>query len=272
MSSIKNVRTSKVTAISYPLSIISSPASIRGAYSVKLISSSYTGATLNIRRSSDNTTADFYSDNLGNLGTTYKGTGTTLTAWLGADIAFVTMWNDQSGLGINATQTTQAQQPTYDTINKCVSFNGTTTFLNVATAYLPTANSSHTVIMKHFQFLAGTLVYFNNGTTHNGFRKSDNGNKYLNWWYANDFTTTGGVISNNNIATFKYDNTATPNSTFYLNSVLDSTMARGPATQVGGGQQFIGKSIYGEFLNGQLYYLYIANNAMTDNNRLILEI
>ena len=49
-------------------------------------------------------------------------------------------------------------------------------------------------------------------------------------------------------------------------------MARGPATQVGGGQQFIGKSIYGEFLNGQLYYLYIANNAMTDNNRLILEI
>ena len=102
------------------------------AYSLRNINHTYTGPVVNVRRSSDNATADFYASPVGSLLCTsgYQD----YSAWLGSSTGYVTTWYDQVA-GNNATQTTTAYQPTlvYDSISKMyvISFaggvNGTST-------------------------------------------------------------------------------------------------------------------------------------------------
>lgn len=74
------------------------------AYSVRKLSSSYSGSALRVRRSSDNAEQDIgFSDN--NLDTS------ALTTFVGANNGFVVTWYDQSGNGNDATNATAAEQP-----------------------------------------------------------------------------------------------------------------------------------------------------------------
>lgn len=75
------------------------------AYSVRKLRAAYTGSAIRVRRSSDNAESDIGFTALGNLDTT------SLTSFCGAGNGFVTTWYDQSGSGVNATQTTAANQP-----------------------------------------------------------------------------------------------------------------------------------------------------------------
>ena len=61
------------------------------AHSIRKIRSSYSGACLRVRRSSDNTELDIEFDGSGNLNTS------TLLAFVGAGDGYVTKWYDQSG-------------------------------------------------------------------------------------------------------------------------------------------------------------------------------
>jgi hypothetical protein len=77
------------------------------AYSVRKLRNSYTGNSIRVRRSSDNTEQDigFVSGNLDTASLlTFVGTG-------GTDNGFIRTWYDQSGNGNHATQTTNASQP-----------------------------------------------------------------------------------------------------------------------------------------------------------------
>ena len=123
----------------------------RGLYSVRWINSSYTGPIFNIRRGSDNVTRDFYVSGDGNsVGTALGGTGTSLASWLNSATAFVTTWSDQSTLGKHATQTTAANQPTYDTTNKCLNFNRSNTqYFDLSNGTVPSNTTNYTVIVKH---------------------------------------------------------------------------------------------------------------------------
>jgi hypothetical protein len=67
--------------------------SASGVYSVRLVNSNYTGAILNIRRSSDNTSNDFYGDYVGNLKLI---DGTKYDDWSNGNMSIMT-WYDQSG-------------------------------------------------------------------------------------------------------------------------------------------------------------------------------
>lgn len=69
----------------------STPAAV--AYSLRKLSSSYTGNAIQVRRSSDNTTQDIGFDNNGNLDTN------ALLAFVNGDNGFVSIWYDQSGNG-----------------------------------------------------------------------------------------------------------------------------------------------------------------------------
>ena len=75
------------------------------AYSLRKLSSTFTGAAIQVRRSSDNTTQNIGFDVNGNLDTA------ALTTWVGSGSGFVTIWYDQSGNGLNATQVNLANQP-----------------------------------------------------------------------------------------------------------------------------------------------------------------
>lgn len=75
------------------------------AYSVRRLSGSYSGALIEVRRSSDNTVQDIGYDANGNLDTT------ALLSFVGAEDGFVRTWYDQSGNANNAQQTTTSNQP-----------------------------------------------------------------------------------------------------------------------------------------------------------------
>jgi len=75
------------------------------AYSLRLLTTDYSGAAIRVRRSSDNTELDIGFTALGDLDTT------ALTTFVGSNSGFVTTWYDQSGNGFNATQSTAANQP-----------------------------------------------------------------------------------------------------------------------------------------------------------------
>jgi len=76
------------------------------AFSVRQLSSAYTGNAIQVRRSSDNNTASIGFTPAGDLDTV------SLKTFVGSGTGYVSIWYDQSGNGYNATQTTIANQPT----------------------------------------------------------------------------------------------------------------------------------------------------------------
>jgi hypothetical protein len=75
------------------------------AYSLRNLSSAYTGPLIRVRRSNDNVERDIYGTFRGDLDLA------ALTSFVGANSGFVTTWYDQSGTGRNATQATAGSQP-----------------------------------------------------------------------------------------------------------------------------------------------------------------
>lgn len=75
------------------------------AYSMRRLSSTYTGACLKVERSSDGTTKDIGFDEAGNLDVL------TLLEFVGAGDGRVHTWFDQSGNGQNVSQTNDSLQP-----------------------------------------------------------------------------------------------------------------------------------------------------------------
>jgi len=87
------------------------------AYSLRRLSSTYTGNLIRVRRSTDNA-----EQNIGYNSSNVLDTA-ALLSFVGTSSGFVTTWFDQSGNGQNATQTVALSQPrivnsgTLDTIN-----------------------------------------------------------------------------------------------------------------------------------------------------------
>jgi hypothetical protein len=73
-------------------------------YSLRQLRTAYTGAAIRVRRSSDNTEQDF------GFVANVLDTASLLT-FVGAGDGFVTTWYDQSGNGLNVTNTTANNQP-----------------------------------------------------------------------------------------------------------------------------------------------------------------
>lgn len=117
-------------------------------WSTRLRISTYIGACLQLRRSTDSVIADFYADASGNLGTALGATGTSYSSWKGGATTYVVTWYDQSGTNNNMIQSTTSAQPIYSIINGfgTLTFNGTSSYLNTST-YSATLNTqSFTII------------------------------------------------------------------------------------------------------------------------------
>jgi len=114
-------------------------------YSLRLLKGDYTGPMVNVRRSSDNATQNFFGDIQGNLGTRLFGNGQTLVSWLNGSTAFVTTLYDQSGYNRPVTQTTNGNQPTLSTTGNIV-YNGSTAFLQNTTPPLTTSIQRYTAV------------------------------------------------------------------------------------------------------------------------------
>ena len=99
--------------------------SAAAAYSVRLLKSDYAGALVEIRRSSDNALKDFYPDSNNELSLSSEdGSGTSLSSWITTDDGFVRTWYDQSGNGLDTTQTTTSRQPQLLSVGALLTDNG----------------------------------------------------------------------------------------------------------------------------------------------------
>ena len=127
-------------------------ASIKGAFSCKLVNYNYFGPVMTLRHSADtngNYTQNFYADVSGNLGTGYLGTGQSVSAWLTANsanttYAYVTKWYNQGmDLSFNsATQYTLGSQPIYDVANGLINFGYVGAGANTPSGWTNSSSSS----------------------------------------------------------------------------------------------------------------------------------
>jgi hypothetical protein len=97
-------RSGAVAAPSVSTILLDAYSGAAAAYSLRKLSSTYTGSAIRVRRSSDNTELNIGFDANGDLDTY------SLSAFVGTGNGFVTTWYDQSG-SYNLIQTTAANQP-----------------------------------------------------------------------------------------------------------------------------------------------------------------
>jgi hypothetical protein len=135
------------------------------AYSLRNLSTTYTGNVVDVRRSSDDAEDSF---------TATEVADGTLTDWVGVgNDGFVTQWYDQSGNDNHATQGTNASQPKIVDggvlVSDGISFNGTSQQLAVAGNTVITASAAETYSAFSVQTIntdeAGYLYGNGNNTT-----------------------------------------------------------------------------------------------------------
>ena len=133
---------------------------------------------------------------------------------------------------------------------------------------------SYTVSVKHNTILNGNGTWVGasgaagsgtNVNLSNAFRRNAAG--YMNYWYSNDFLGND-TYQVGNIVTYTYDGTY---SNLYINGTPQgvSGIRAGWAAQPG--NEFIGKSPYNEYLNGELYSLFIFKSLLSVNDRTHIE-
>jgi hypothetical protein len=257
----------------YPLDLISVDAksSARGVYSVNRVSSTYTGPIFNINGT------DFYSDAFGNYNTALNGSGTSLVTFLAGASANIFTWYDQSGAGKHATQTTASLQPTliYTSNAQQVDFtvSGGLAYLNLPSGTIP-QQTSFTAVSRHNSInnTNGPIWSGGNATANQSNTLRRNTAGYLNYWYSND--VSGGTYAQGACVTVKFTGTTTGLTYFYENNVLQTPYAgTNRATTWSGvaGNEFLGRSQAGEYLNGQLYFVALFTTALSDADRTIME-
>ena len=265
--------------------------SFKGAFGTKLLNYNYFGPVITLRTNLDtlgNYTQPFYADVCGNLSTGYGNTGIPLSTWL--DVcgstgfyAYVTKWYDQA-MDIcfnNAYQYTTSTQPIYDVSTGVLNFGYTGTafgtvapqtnaLLNLPYAAFPLGDSSYCITIKHGYLNTNPVGIWEAGAT-GGASGSTNiliisvSSVYINDWW-NGGVATFGTAASNNVVTCKYISGGGANSHLgYVNgtmTVLNTTSTRNGLP----GSNFIGYapgSTSANF-NGQLYYMYISNIALSD--------
>jgi hypothetical protein len=141
------------------------------AYSLRLLSSSYTGNCIEVRRSSDNS--------LQNIGFVNGVLDTaSLLSFVGAGNGFVRTWYDQSGLGVNGVQNTNASQPQIVENGNIILINNKPSIIFINKSLIHTINNtgisglhsffSVTQVFVHINY-NGVLLMGNNADSTGGF-------------------------------------------------------------------------------------------------------
>lgn len=277
---------------------------IKGAFACRLLNYNYFGPVMTLRHSLDTTginTKNFYADVFGNLGTSYLGTGQSVSAWLSANsanttYAYVTKWYGQ-GMDVSfnsATQYITTAQPIYDVANGVLNFGNTSAGYGIAApqtnCYLSLPNSTFPVGDASFSLV---LSYFSASNTASGMlfsagtiaSNSANISLYLNtnqYYYScwNDdyqFTPAPANTTSKTTVSIKYVpnagagiGNAFVNGSAATGTTNSKTFVRAHATT--GINNFIGYTpSYGSYINGSYGFLYIFGTALTDTDRNLVE-
>jgi hypothetical protein len=183
------------TANGFMLDKIQNPAA--AAYSFRKLRDGYTGSAIRVRRSSDNAESDIGFDASGNLNTS------ALSSFVGSNSAFVVTWYDQSGNGINLTQSTAANQPrivntgTVDQMGSRPSQRGDATdFLEGADALGGSANEVDIFFVTNLY----SFINSANGNTFFGLAETPRFTANMPWSDSNIYFDIAGTSAPNRVS------------------------------------------------------------------------
>jgi hypothetical protein len=147
----------EVSQVSYLLDDYSGAAA---AYSLRKLSSSYSGSAIRVRRASDNAESDVNFNVFGELDTV------SLAAFCSGTDGFVKTWYDQSGSANDATQTTTANMPKiYDGSTGVVTENGkpAVEFLDSADSLFSTSATAFNSVLQNELYCVASYGTINVG-------------------------------------------------------------------------------------------------------------
>ena len=183
------------------------------AYSLRKLTTAYSGAAIRVRQYAFNWEADVGFDVNGEVSLASPvlnksgGSGDTLGAWLSGATAdaWIKVWYDQSSLGYDLTQTNNDKQPqiiddaALMTINgrSAASFDGTDDLFPFDETGLNLADISTFTVVKHDAFNATTKIVWVASFDVNNYYMVLINNSDHNFYYSDDFVVSFNDISNN---------------------------------------------------------------------------
>ena len=198
---------------------------------------------------------------------------------------YVSKWYNQ-GMDIcfnSATQYTLTSQPIYDVYSQLINFGytgagggiaapQTNTYFDLPVGALPYGDTSYSYVIRHWNVPSAVNAGFINGGTNDASSKNclairTNATNYYVYWGATAAGLTTTVSNQDaNVITTKYA-TGSTSEPFYINSVLNNTGTATVRTQKSG-SNFIGVTNTtttapgSEYLNGQLYSIFVYNTSI----------
>lgn len=133
-------------------------------------------------------------------------------------------------------------------------------------------NTPYTVTMHHHTLGSTTSAWLgaggNGAATNqvNNFRR--NNTTYSNDWYSNDFVGNASIYTEGNTVTFAFDGSY---NYFYVNGTPQGVSPVRSGWNAPIGNEFIGRGNYGNYINGEMYSLYIFKSYLDTNERLHIE-
>jgi len=281
----------------FPLDTLSQSAasSMNAVFAPIRTLSSYTGPMFRIRGDLDVACVnycDFFADISGNLGTTLNAGGVSLSEWMmtyGYSTPYIMIWYDQSGQSANATQSAPTLQPTYDILNKQVTFNGTSQFFMLPNYTVPYNDNSYTFVVRHgvvtlvgggFQVAIYAAAGSANGTV-NGLAINPSNTTYIvyyqSWWNNIDTSTTSGYYANGGTVTLRYVGGTSGLRVFNVNGQIVTNATNGSGTRISPiGPASIGAAASATgttnlYYSGNMVFICIFNTAINDSDRIIAE-
>lgn len=246
-----------------PLDIVTN--SIR-AFSVRRLSSIYTGPALRVRRTSDNTEANVGFTSTGDLDTT------ALTSFIGASDAHVVTWFDQSPSAINMTQSTTTNQPriavagsvlTVTGGKPTVDFTGTQRFNLVSPNTIPRSMACSTVGAPGPSTNSRSLMSDTAGSRH--YLVVNNGTDNVSAW-SSVFGTTVGTWAPGELASFFVEHVSASAHIGKNGASLNNT-GRIITLDIGS----IGSSVSGSIPFGDISELVFLPSSWNSTNRQVIE-
>jgi hypothetical protein len=191
----------------------------------------------------------------------------------------ISQWNDKSGNGRNATQSTAGNRPTYNSTSNFVNFTRTSSqFMNLPDSTLPSGNSSYAyfVVCTWYQLADGHGIIGggNYGTTNQVFaaRSINTTGQVVTYWWGNDLTSSNNAYSANTPVLLDFMYTAGSTRSIVVNGTINVSDTPGTRSQ-GTGNNTIGRTYpaLSEFLNGNIQEIVVYSNALTTSERQQVE-
>ena len=261
-----NYLLSSIASISTP--VLDGYTGASAAYSLRKLSTTYTGPAIRVRRLSDNQETNIGFNSSGNLDTI--ALLIFANDMVSTDSVFVTTWYDQSGNGKHATQTTATNQP--QIVNSgvihlkngkpSIYFSGNKMMVTTANV-VSTGNQPYSIygVSHNVGVSSSTLFYIGSGSGNNGIGlQVITGGSLRHFWYTAEYVSYASTINNQYYYSLEFNGSNVYTSRNDSTSLLSTGKTKNTLSPT----LMIGKMVnWNEWYNGYHQELIIFDNYNT---------